>query len=84
MISFLESRWPIISIVLLLTLLVALIFFSSSAGTLAIAMLILSLGMAIFFVVCRQMTYRIKTLTSKLKMGSNLQLLTFLRYHYEK
>ena len=54
MISFLESRWPIISILLLFVLLFALIFSPSSAGTLAIAMLILSLGMAVFFIVRRQ------------------------------
>ena len=59
MFTILEKRWPIISILLLFVLLFALIFSPSSVGTLAIAMLILSLGMAIFFIVRRQVqTYR--------------------------
>ena len=54
-----ERYWPLISFLLLLALLVALVFSPSSAGTLAIAMLILSLGMAIFLIVRRQIqTYR--------------------------
>ena len=48
-----------ISILFLLALLIALIFFPSSAGALAIVVLFLSLGMAIFFIVRRQtQTYR--------------------------
>ncbi len=54
MLTFLESRWPLISIFLLLVLLAALVFFPPAAGTLAIVILLLSVGMSIFLVVNRQ------------------------------
>jgi TRAP-type uncharacterized transport system fused permease subunit len=49
-----NKYWPLISIFLLLILLTTLVFSPSSAGTFAIIMLFLSLGMAIFFIVRRQ------------------------------
>ena len=52
--TLLEKYWLLISILLLFVLLFALIFSPSSAGALAIVMLFLSLGMAIFFIVRRQ------------------------------
>ena len=54
MIHAFEKCWPIISTLILLALLIALIFCPSSAGTFAIAMLILGLGMALLFIVRRQ------------------------------
>jgi hypothetical protein len=59
MFTFLESRWTLISILLLLALLVALLAAPSMAGTLTITALLVSLGMAIVVIVRRQLkSYR--------------------------
>ena len=55
MIAFLESRWTSISLLLLLILLAVLIFMPSLSGVFSIAALLVSLGMAIVFIVHRQM-----------------------------
>ncbi|MGA7604712.1 MAG: hypothetical protein WCA79_02215 [Anaerolineales bacterium] len=59
MIAFLESRWKIISILLVLILLAVLIFMPSISGTFSVFALLVSLGMAIAFIVRRQLkSYR--------------------------
>ena len=55
MIKFLEKFWLFISILLLLILLAVLIFMPSMSGAFSIAMLLVSLGMAIVFIVRRQL-----------------------------
>ena len=59
MIAFFESRWIIISISLLLILLAVPFFMPSMLGTISVATLLVSLGMAIVFIVRRQLkSYR--------------------------
>jgi len=59
MIGFFESRRKIISILLVLILLAVLIFMPSMSGAFSTAALSVSLGMAIVFIVRRQMkSYR--------------------------
>ncbi len=55
MFTFLESRWTVISILSLLALLVALLVAPSMAGALTITVLLISLGMAIVFIIRRQL-----------------------------
>jgi hypothetical protein len=55
MIAFFESRWIIISISLLLILLAVPFFMPSMLGTISVATLLVSLGMAIVFIVRRQL-----------------------------
>jgi len=55
MINNLEKYWPFISILLLLILLAILIFMPSMSGTISVAALLVSLGMAIVFIVRRQL-----------------------------
>ncbi len=54
MLTFLESHWPYISILLLLVLLTALLFVPFIAGAFSIAMLVLSTGMATVFTMNKQ------------------------------
>ena len=59
MLNILEKYWPFISIPLLIILLAILIFVPSIAGAFSIAALLVSLGMAIVFIVRRQLkSYR--------------------------
>ena len=59
MIAFFESRWKIISILLVLILFAVLIFMPSISGAFSIAALLISIGLAIVFIVHRQMkSYR--------------------------
>ena len=51
----LERYWPVVSILSVLALLASLFFWPSASATLAVLILILSLGMAILFIVRRQM-----------------------------
>ncbi len=55
MLTFVESRWPFLSILLLLILLAMLSFMPSIAGAFSIIMLVLSIGMATVFIVRRQL-----------------------------
>jgi len=59
MFKTLESHWLFISISLLLILLAVLFFMPSISGTISVATLLVSLGMAIVFIVRRQLkSYR--------------------------
>ena len=59
MLKILESRWRIISILLLLILLAVVFFIPSMSGAFSIAMLLVSLGTVIVFIVRRQVkSYR--------------------------
>ncbi|MCL4530431.1 MAG: hypothetical protein M1282_13590 [Chloroflexi bacterium] len=54
MLNNLESRWPFLSILLLLILLAGSIFSPALTGILARLVLMLGPGMAIAFIICRQ------------------------------
>ncbi|MCL4527872.1 MAG: hypothetical protein M1282_00470 [Chloroflexi bacterium] len=54
MLTVLEKRWPLISILLLIVLLASLLIWHSIARTASIAMLVLGPGMAIVIIIRRQ------------------------------
>jgi uncharacterized membrane-anchored protein len=54
MLTTLEKRWPLISLVLLLALLASLFLWPAARSPLTTTLLIIALGMALFFVVHRQ------------------------------
>jgi O-antigen ligase len=54
MLTTLEKRWPLISLVLLLALLASLFLWLGVRSPLTTALLIIALGAAVFFVVRRQ------------------------------
>ena len=51
MLTFLETRWPFVSVLLLLVLMAALLFLPSIANVVAIGVLISGLGMSLLFIV---------------------------------
>ena len=54
MLTRLEKHWPMISLVLLIILIVALVFSPASAKTFSSLVLLLGIGMAILFIIRRQ------------------------------
>ncbi len=72
MFKIIEKYWPIISILLLLVLIAVLLFAPIVVGAFAIAMLILSLSIAIFFIVRRQMQVHRKNKIDRATMLRNI------------